>query len=259
MAHYTMAVNGSMAALSIAAVLSLVFLVSGKKAAGAALKVFYFVSAALLAAAIVLRWTEGGYPPLSNTYETLLLFAFMTLCAWFFLAKNALSAVFMCGLTFAALIMTAGSSLINEAPRPLVPALQSNWLTIHVLFSFVSYAAFAVSFVSAVIVLFSKDEKIKAADAVSYKSILTGFPFLTLGIITGAVWAERAWGAWWSWDPKETWALITWFVYAAYLHLRLSKCWGGKKSAWVSAAGFCFVLFTYFGVNYLLGGLHSYK
>ena len=90
------------------------------------------------------------------------------------------------------------------------------------------------------------------------KTISFGFLFLTVGIITGAVWANSAWGTYWSWDPKETWSLITWFIYAIYLHCRYMRGWSGKKAAWISVIGFASVIFTYIGVNFLLSGLHSY-
>jgi cytochrome c-type biogenesis protein CcsB len=107
------------------------------------------------------------------------------------------------------------------------------------------------------VLLFKKKDE-KNLDAIAYKTIGFGFLFLTLGIISGAVWANSAWGTYWSWDPKETWSLITWFIYAIYLHIRFRKGWRGKKAAWVSVIGFVAMLFTYFGVNYLLSGLHSY-
>jgi cytochrome c-type biogenesis protein CcsB len=96
-------------------------------------------------------------------------------------------------------------------------------------------------------------------DRVNYRSLTIGFPLLTLGIITGALWAENAWGSYWQWDPKETWSLITWFIYAALVHARLTVGWRGRKAAWLSIVGFLAVLFTFLGVNLLLGGLHSYN
>ena len=116
-----------------------------------------------------------------------------------------------------------------------------------------------VSFVAAILFLTRKKKGDSADyDAFSYRAILLGVPFLTLGILTGAMWAEQAWGNYWSWDPKETWAFITWLTYLAYLHTRRFSGWEGTKSAWFAVAAFGVVLFTYFGVNYLLTGLHSY-
>jgi len=114
-----------------------------------------------------------------------------------------------------------------------------------------------VAFVASAVLLCKKKEDM-SLDAISYKMVAFGFLFLALGIITGAVWANSAWGTYWSWDPKETWSLITWFIYAIYLHVRFRKGWKGKAAAWLSVAGFLAMLFTYFGVNYLLSGLHSY-
>ena len=143
-------------------------------------------------------------------------------------------------------------------PRALMPALRSNWLTIHVSFMFISYAAFTISFLTAIMQLVFKDKKDIDFNIISYKNILFGFPFLTLGILTGAVWADYAWGSYWQWDPKEVWSLITWLYYAVYLHLRFTKNWSPSKSSKMAIFGFFVVLFTYFGVNYLLSGLHSY-
>jgi cytochrome c-type biogenesis protein CcsB len=132
------------------------------------------------------------------------------------------------------------------------------------------YASFAVSFgISILYIIRDKKEDQKEGvlkwlpatpvlDEINYKSIVIGFPMLTLGIITGAAWANYAWGSYWSWDPKETWSLITWFIYAAFLHARFTRDWKGKRTAILSIVGFIFVLFTYFGVNYLISGLHSY-
>jgi cytochrome c-type biogenesis protein CcsB len=161
-----------------------------------------------------------------------------------------------------------GSLLFDAHIRPLVPALQSNWLTAHVITCFLGYAAFAVSF--GVSVLYMVGEGLgrdggmrrfppaEVLDDVNYKAIAVGFPFLSVGIITGAVWADVAWGTYWSWDPKETWSLITWFVYAAFLHARFARRWSGRRTAVLSIVGFVAVMFTYFGVNFLLQGLHSY-
>lgn len=99
---------------------------------------------------------------------------------------------------------------------------------------------------------------IKVLDDLNYRAIMIGFPLLTLGIITGAAWANYAWGTYWSWDPKETWSLIVWFVYAAFLHARITKGWVGRRAAWLSIIGFAATIFCYLGVNLLLSGLHSY-
>ncbi len=151
----------------------------------------------------------------------------------------------------------------------MIQALKSNWLIAHVITCFLGYAGFALAFGFSFMYfikprdpnaksLFAKLPEWDIIDELTYQMIVFGFLFLTIGIITGSVWANSAWGKYWSWDPKETWSLITWFVYAIFLHLRLMRGWQGKKLALVSILGFVAVLFTYFGVNYLLSGLHSY-
>jgi cytochrome c-type biogenesis protein CcsB len=150
----------------------------------------------------------------------------------------------------------------------LIPALKSNWLIAHVITCFLGYSGFAVGFGLSIMYLAKPDDSAKTGllaklpssgviDELTHQMIMFGFLFLTIGIITGAVWANSAWGTYWSWDPKETWSLITWLIYATMLHLRMMRGWHGKKIAWVSILGFMAVLFTYFGVN-LLPGLHSY-
>ena len=159
---------------------------------------------------------------------------------------------------------------VNNRIQPLIPALQSNWLTVHVLTCFLGYAFFAAAFALGIMALLQNDDPagggsrlrqwIPDSDALEgllYQSALLGFLFLSLGIATGSIWAHSAWGSYWSWDPKETWSLITWIVYALMLHARAMRGWRGKRMAWLSLVGFASVLFTYLGVNYL-DSLHSY-
>ena len=155
----------------------------------------------------------------------------------------------------AACLLFGAAALLDKTPRPLMPALRSNWLTIHVLACMAAYAAFAVAAVAAAWALAKKKTEVLADFLLRLAK--TGFAFLTLGIITGSVWADTAWGAWWSWDPKETWSLLTWLAYAAALHLRKKGLRGAKFSI-ILLGCFALVLFTYFGVNFLLSGMHSY-
>jgi cytochrome c-type biogenesis protein CcsB len=221
--------------------------------------------------AILYRWIESyqvgiGHAPLSNLYESLVFFAWtMALALLIVRLKYATESVVLLGIPF--IFLTMGSTfLMDPSIKPLIPALQSNWLIAHVITCFLGYAGFAISFVAALLLLISKASSFlkanlpseKILDDIVYKSIMVGFPLLTIGIVTGAAWADFAWGSYWSWDPKETWSLITWLVYAAFLHARLTRGWAGTKTALLSVLGFSAVLFTYFGVNYLLPGLHSY-
>ena len=226
-----------------------------------------------------LRWVESyqlgiGHAPLSNMYESMSFFALCVMVAHLFVEwrfkQKTLGAVVA---PIAFIILAANALFFPDEIRPLVPALQSDWLLYHVTTSFVSYGAFAVSFgVSLLYLAKARSENkgmekksllalfpdLEILDEINYKAIAVGFPLLSLGIITGAAWANYAWGTYWSWDPKETWSLITWFIYAAYLHARLTRGWHGKKTAVLSIIGFAAVMFTYVGVNYLISGLHSY-
>jgi cytochrome c-type biogenesis protein CcsB len=227
---------------------------------------------------LVVRWLEThqtgyGYVPLSNMYESLIFFSWTIVLIYLILEfkyQQKIIGVFITPFAFLAIALTSIIPGIDAKITPLMPALQSNWLTIHVTTCFFGYAAFAVSFgVSILYIVRDREGSPKEGaskwlpstqilDEINYKSIVIGFPMLSLGIITGAAWANYAWGSYWSWDPKETWSLITWFVYAAFLHARLTRDWRGRKAAILSIVGFAAVLFTYFGVNYILSGLHSY-
>jgi cytochrome c-type biogenesis protein CcsB len=153
---------------------------------------------------------------------------------------------------------------IPSAIDPLVPALQSSLLSVHVAVAIVAYGTFSISFAAAVLYLIQGENGRRGLpsheilDEISYKAVVIGFPFLTLTIVLGAVWAEAAWGTYWSWDPKETAALVTWLIYGAYLHARAVRGWRGKRAAWLLLLGFGATLFTYFG-NLFFGGLHSYS
>ena len=227
---------------------------------------------------IILRWIESyqlgiGHAPLSNLYESLIFFAWTIIFLYLLTewrTKNRSIGTFVTPLAFLAMAYASYSPEINSSIQPLVPALKSNWLIAHVITCFFGYAAFGLSFGLSLMYLlkrFDKPEKRNLflvliprsgiLDELSYQMVVIGFLLLTLGIITGSVWAHSAWGSYWSWDPKETWSLITWLVYAAMLHSRMIRGWRGKRLAIFSLIGFSCVLFTYFGVNYL-AGLHSY-
>ena len=216
-------------------------------------------SAASLALGLAVRWRQGGHVPLANQYESLVFAAFVTSCVVPFLRGCAPWVIALAGMAVALMLALAG--LVRVEAAPLVPALQSNWLLIHVSVAMGSYAAFVLSAAASAWLLlrrFLPGPPADDLDGFSYRCVMAGFFLLATGIITGAVWAERAWGRWWSWDPKETWALITWLTYAVALHLRRTRGWRREKFAWLSLAGLAAVAFTYFGVNYLMAGLHSY-
>jgi len=232
-------------------------------------------------AAIILRWVESyqlgiGHAPLSNLYESLIFFAWTIALIYLLLelkTKSKTIGVFATPFAFLSMAYASFSPNMNTRIQPLLPALQSNWLIAHVMTCFLGYAAFAVSCSLSIMYLIKKSNSASTAsgkeglsffpdlrtlDDLIYQTIVIGFLLLTVGIATGSIWAHSAWGTYWSWDPKETWSLITWLVYAAFLHARMMKGWHGRRIAWLSIIGFGCVLFTYFGVNFILSGLHSY-
>ncbi len=176
-------------------------------------------------------------------------------------------------LTPIALILMLFAFALPKEILPLAPVLKSFWHPFHVIFAFLGNAIFTLTFCCGVMYLIQEHQlkskrmgaitkrlpPLNLLDDLSYQSLKFGFPLLTLGIITGAVWAEYAWGRYWNWDPKETWSLITWFLYAALLHQRLTVGWRGRKAAIMAIVGFLAVLFTFLGVNLLLPGLHTYS
>ncbi|MDA8123855.1 MAG: c-type cytochrome biogenesis protein CcsB [Deltaproteobacteria bacterium] len=233
---------------------------------------------AMQSAALLLRWKNSydlgiGHVPLANFYESLVFFAWAILLLYLvteWKTRNRSLGTFVLPVAFLALGYASIAPGVSDHIQPLVPALQSNWLTIHVLTCFLGYAAFACAF--GLGIMFLVKEKTGAAkeglfrrlipatevlEELIYQAVCLGFILLTLGIMTGSVWAHYAWGSYWSWDPKETWSLITWIVYAVMLHARSVRGWRGKRLAWLALVGFASVLFTYLGVNYL-DSLHSY-
>jgi cytochrome c-type biogenesis protein CcsB len=288
-----------------------------------------------IAALLIARWIEGGYFPISNLYESLFFLAWGLTTLHLVaerISKNRLIGVFTSPLVMGIVAFAALTLPLDmQMSAPLVPALKSNWLMMHVSVMMLSYATLMVgamisiaflvvtrgqavelrgssvgtgSFrdrLKAVTTLTNTDRELESQDSgksataattgtiatavltpavttapepllltpqrltladtldnVSYRIIGLGFPLLTIGIISGAVWANEAWGSYWSWDPKETWALITWLVFAAYLHARLTRGWQGRRPAWLAATGFIVVWVCYLGVNLLGKGLHSY-
>jgi cytochrome c-type biogenesis protein CcsB len=225
--------------------------------------------------AILMRWFLSyrlgiGHAPLSNFYESLVFFSW-SLVAVLFVARRryrgGIIGAVLCLFAFLLLAYASLSGKVDARIQPLIPALQSNWLISHVISAFLAYACFALSFGAGVLYLVRKKARgglvsrlpsTEFFDELAYRTISIGFLLLTLGIITGAVWADTAWGRYWGWDPKETWSLITWMLYGAYLHARLVKGWRGTATAVISIVGFIAVIFTYLGVNYILSGLHSY-
>lgn len=231
-------------------------------------------------AGLFARWRESylinvdfGHIPVSNLYEVFILFAVVTALIYLFyegrFKTRALGGFVMLVISAAVAFLLwytfeRGANVI----QPLVPALNSYWMKIHVPANFVGYGAFAIAAMIALAYLIKlkmggdgeRDllPKLEVMDDLMYKSIALGFGFFTVATILGAMWAAEAWGGYWSWDPKETWALIVWLNYAAWLHLRLTKGWRGAPMAWWSVVGLFVTTFAFLGVNMFLSGLHSY-
>jgi cytochrome c-type biogenesis protein CcsB len=229
---------------------------------------------------LMVRWRESylishdvGHIPVSNLYEVFILFAIITALLYLHYERRynnrAMGAFVLTAIsgTVAFLLWYTFERGAHEI-QPLVPALQSYWMKIHVPANFVGYGAFALAAMLGVAYLLMERRpegllarrlpSLEQLDDIMYKAIALGFAFFTVATVLGAMWAAEAWGGYWSWDPKETWALIVWLNYAAWLHLRLTKGWRGKPLAWWAIIGLFVTLFAFVGVNMFLSGLHSY-
>ena len=249
------------------------------------------------------RWIVAGYFPLSNLYESLLFLTWLLLTIYLYIETKTKSKLIGSVLIPVTLLISGFANLTlspeMQKSSPLVPALQSNWLMMHVSMMLLSYSTLIIGSLLCILFLvisrykdvdlkiiddsslplynimldyyeakllapsteiseLGKLKLLQSLDNWSYRIIGLGFPFLTIGIISGGVWANEAWGSYWSWDPKETWALITWLVFATYLHARITKGWEGKKTAILGSLGFFVIWICYLGVNFLGKGLHSY-
>lgn len=226
---------------------------------------------------MLVRWYESyllgadvGHIPVSNLYEVFILFCMIT--ALFYLYYEQIYATRQLG-PFVLLVITAAVGFLlwytisrdASGIQPLVPALQSWWMKIHVPANFIGYGTFSLAAMVAVAYLLKSHgmlvdrlPALEVLDDVMYKAIAVGFAFFTIATILGALWAADAWGGYWSWDPKETWALIVWLNYASWLHMRLMKGLRGQVAAWWAVIGLLVTTFAFLGVNMFLSGLHSY-
>lgn len=259
----------------VAAILYLGYWILRNERIGQTATVMTFIALFANTMFLVARTIEAKHSPFSNLYESMVFFVWMMVIGYLFLEfryKLRVVGAFVIPLAFLAMFATSLLPFRFQSVQPLNPALQSIWLEIHVFTTFTGYAGFGISFGLSLMYLLKKRQEdrgknnkllqvfpdLSILDELSYKAIAWGFPFLTAGIITGGVWANYAWGSYWSWDPKETWSLITWFIYAAYLHARVTRGWRGRKAAHLSIFGFVAMVFLYWGVSFVLPGLHAY-
>ena len=218
----------------------------------------------LMTGVLITRTIATGHAPFSNHYEFAIAFTWGMLLAqvsfeWRYRIRT------MSVITLPVILaMLIYASTMSYKPNPLMPALQNSpLLTLHVFTASLGYGAALVSFAAAVMYLLAPYVKWKgwpsreSLDELGYKATVVTFPMLTLMLILGSIWGNVAWGRYWGWDPKETAALVTWLIYGAYLHARVTRSWRGKKSAWLLVLAFAAVVFTYLG-NLFFGGLHAY-
>jgi cytochrome c-type biogenesis protein CcsB len=264
--------NSTLVIYAAATVLYLSFLVKSKPALGRTGHIVLAVGFLVHCGFTLDRYFEAGHTPITNLHESLSFFS-LSVVGIYLLCESRYK-VFILGsfITPLALLILAVSATLSGTIAPLNPALQSKWLLVHTSMAFLGYAAFAISCCASIMYLiqshflkkrrlgplFQKLPPLDMLDEISYRCLTFGFPLLTFAIISGAIWAETAWGTYWSWDPKEVWSLITWFIYAALLHGRMTTGWRGRKAAMLSIFGFALVLFTFLGVSYLMGGQHSF-
>ncbi len=222
---------------------------------------------------IFARWLAMGITPVASLHESLSFFALTVIGIYLLFDhyyRTPILGAFVCPI---ALVMMIGSTVAPSQPVPTNPILNSWWFPIHVSLAFLGHAIFAIAGVAGIMYLlqermlkskkfsglFYRLPSLNVLDNINYKCLTFGFPLMTMGIISGALWANSAWGGYWRWDPKETWALITWFLYAALLHGRLTVGWRGRRAAIFAIIGFLCLLFTFFGVNMFLSGVHSFS
>lgn len=256
----------------IATAAYLVFFVRQNKTVRKSARMILTVSGILQTLYILSRYVLAGYTPITSQHEAVVFFAWSTTWAylsfrWRYTVKN-----FGTFVSVFILCLVLISTLSSREVTTLLPALQSAWLPVHAGVSILAYGFLSLAFCGAVMYLLQERElkskkfgffferfpSLDALDQLNSHCITAGFAFLTLGIVTGSLWARQAWGTYWQWDPKETWSLITWFLYLVQIHQRFSVGWRGKRAAVMAIIGFASVIFTLWGVTYLLGGVHSY-
>jgi len=261
----------ALVAYGFAAIVYLVYFTSEKARAQQAARILFIGAALFHGAALVVRFVVSGYTPITTTHEAVSFFAWTTALAflsirWFKKVKNL--GVFASSLVLALMVLAWFSS--HEA-RPLAPALQSVWLPIHASLAMAANSFFALAAIGGIMyllqerelkqkrlgVFFSRLPSLDALDTMNQHCLAVGFLLMTMGMVTGALWAKQAWGAYWHWQPKQTWTLVTWLVYAVLIHQRFTIGWRGRRSALLTVVAFGLVLFTFLGVNFLFSGLHN--
>jgi cytochrome c-type biogenesis protein CcsB len=256
----------------VGALFYLYFIVTLRERGARLGRMFLLIGGFLHLLGFCMRFVEAGHTPITNLFESLSFFA-LVIVGVFLLTeiryKLRVLGAFVAPLAF---LFSLLSAFQQSELQKLNPALNSSWLPVHVIVLFIAYAFFAVAFAAGLMYLmqerqvkgkrmgaiFQRLPSLDVLDEINYRCLTIGFPMLTIGIITGSLWAQNAWGTYWSWDPKETASLATWLVYAALLHGRLTVGWRGRKAAILAIVGFLLVVFTFLGINLLPAGKHTY-
>ena len=249
-----------------ATVVHLVYLVGQRKQVEVWARRVTWAGFSIHSLGLLVRFLEAGYTPVTSLHEAMSFFAWCIVGLYVLLQFWYRLPSFGAFVAPVALVFVLSAAVIPGQIEPLPAALQSYWLPVHVILLFLGDGAFALAAAAGVMYLIQERElkrkrlgawfrrlpNLDVLDDLNYRCLTIGFPLLTVGIITGAIWAQQAWGTYWSWDPKETWSLITWLLYAALLHGRLTVGWRGRRAAVWALIGFGSVLFTFLGVNFIL-------
>lgn len=257
---------------SLSCVLYLIFFISQNSRVRLAARVVLVLSGVLQTLYILSRFLLAGYTPITSQHEAVVFFAWAATWAylsfrWRYTVKN-----FGTFVSFLIMLLLIAAALASRDILPLKPVLQSWWLPVHAGISLLAYAFFSLAFCGGLMYLLQERElkrkkfgyfftrlpSLDALDQLNSHCLATGFVFLTLGIVTGSLWTRQAWGTYWQWHPKETWSMITWFVYLLQIHQRFTAGWRGKRAAVMAIAGFAIIVFTLWGVMYPLGGVQTY-
>jgi len=257
----------------VATLLYLVGVITRREPLGKFAKWVLVTGFAVHCTTLVARWLATGLTPAASLYEALSFFAWALVGTYLLFDlryRIAVLGAFVCPL--ALVLMIGGTAAPKQIPVAN-PVLDSWWFPVHVTLAFLGYAVFAVAAMAGVMYLlqerrvknkqfsglFYRLPSLDTLDSINYKCLTFGFPLMTMGIISGAIWANSAWGGYWRWDPKETGALVVWFLYAALLHGRLTIGWRGRRAAIFAIIAFLVLLTTFLGVNLLLGGQHTFR
>lgn len=255
-----------------ATIIGIIELFRGTKTTARAMLLLVVIGFALHTASIIYRYAAAGYIPISNPHEATSFFSWCSVLIFLILEwryRIGLLGSFIMPLVF---VLMLSSAMLSREIKPLSPVLQSYWFGIHTVLAFLGNAAFAMAFGVGIMYLvqerylkskhpsglFQRLPSLQSLDEINYRLITIGFPLLTLAIITGALWADKAWGGYLRGDPREVWALITWLIYAIVLHTRLISGWRGKRAAILSIIGFLTILIAFFGIKLLGKGLHVF-